>query len=280
MTSFMFTLFGAADKPCEFLLSPKDDGDSSDAGNLGWAWTNRSGGEWLALAAVLVTSVLALYGRAICRDSPLATLVGLIGLIGLVGGDKEEEPSQAVNGQKLKEENATHAVVDAAQAPAPGTPIESISGASVDSVPEVSVEGISEKSVENGPEVAVGGGAFNGGLTARGIADGVVIGDLLAVETNGVKLYCQEHVTVENENVFGGQVSVDKAGIDGEDTPTGEVMTSDVSSEEARDEEVDGGSHDGLTEATEGKETAGELLLEHAAVAAEKRSNQACRMAR
>lgn len=270
MTYFMFPFFVAADKPCEFLLSPKDDGDSADAGNLGWAWANRSGGEWLALAAVLVTSVLALYGRAICRDSPLATLVGLVGV------DKEEEPSPAVNGRKLKEENGTHAAVDAARALAPGTPIESVSGASVDNAPEVSVEGVSEEYVENAPEISVGRGA----LTARGIADGVAIGDLLAVETNGVKLYCQEEVTVENENVFGGQVSVNKAGIDGEDTPTGEVMTSDISSEEARDGEVDGGSSDGSTQATEGKETAGELLLEHVAVASGKMSNQACRTAR
>lgn len=275
MTCLAFPLLVAADKPCEFLLSPKDDADNADAGNFRWAWANRSGGEWLALAAVLVTTVLALYGRAICRDSPLGPAGGLVGLVGLVGAEKEEEPSQVANSQKRKEEDGTHAVVDAAQTPAPGTPVASVSGASVDIVPEVSVEGISGKSVENGPEVSVGRvstrEALNGGLTARGVADGVVIGDLSTVETNGINLSCQQDVTVEN--AFGGQVSTDKAGIDGEDTPTGEAMTSDVSSEEVRDGEVDGGSSDGLTEATEAKETGGKLLLDH--VAAEKLPNQA-----
>lgn len=277
MTCLVSPSLVAADKPCEFLLSPKDDADNADAGNLRWAWANRSGGEWLALAAVLVTTVLALYGRAICRDSPLGPVGGLVGLVGLVGAEKEEEPSQAVDDQKLKEENGTHAVVDAGQTPAPGTPVENVSGASVDIVPEVSVEGISGKSIDNGPEVSVGRvstrEALNGGLTARGVADGVVIGDLSTVETNGINLSCQQDVTVEN--AFGGQVSTDKAGVDvdGEDTPTGEVMTSDVSSEEVRDGEVDGGSSDGLTEATEPKKTGGKLLLDHGP--AEKSSNQA-----
>ncbi|CAM9817171.1 unnamed protein product [Laminaria digitata] len=254
---------GFADKPCEFLLSPKDDADNAaDKGTWGWAWANRSGGEWLALAAVLVATVLALYGRAICRDSPLSTLVGLLGL---VGAEKEEEPSPTVNGEKLKGENGTHAVVDAAQKTALGTSVETGSEGSVENTSKASVERVSGGPVDTFHKVSVEGvstgegEAFNGGITTGGIAGGVVFEDLSSVEGNGVKLSFQEEGTVDN--AFAGRVSADKAalmdGIDGEDTPTGEVMTSDVSSEEVQDGEVDGGPIGFLT--AEGKETGGRL---------------------
>lgn len=231
---------------------------------MGWAWANRSGGEWVALAAVLVTTVLALYGRAICRDSPHGTIAVRETIAALVRAEKEEEPAAPVNGQKVKEGNGTHAVVDAAQAPAPGTsvdnvseaPVESISGEIVENVPELSVERVSTGKVGERGEV-------NDGLTARGIADGVVIRDLSSVETNGLKLSCQEEVTVENS--LGRQVWTDKAAVGDEDTPTGEVMTSDVSSEEVRDGELGGGSSHGLSEVAQGKEASGKLYLDRMA---------------
>lgn len=247
----------SADKPCQFLLSSKDDGGKPEAGYLG-----RSGGGWVALAAVLVTTALALYGRNICRDSPLD------------GAEKEEpSPSPAVNGQqpkekvigqkqeqdiaigeKRKEENGSHEEENGSHEEENGSHAL-VGGGSIESVSEGSVEhAVSGVSVDNVPEAPFGrvstgrvgvervsiqgvgeGETVHGEITAGDAADGVVNGDLSSVEANDVKISCQE-ATVEN-SPGGQEVSTDKPVVDSEDTPTGEVMTSDVSSEEVRDGE-------------------------------------------
>lgn len=286
MRLFHYPLSLAADKPCKFLLSSKDDGENPDAGYLG-----RGGGGWVALAAVLVTTALALYGRTICRDSPL-----------LIGGtEKQEEPSPSpavigqkpkeenvigqkqkeenvvgqkqteenVIGRKRKEENRTHAVVGGAlvESASEESVEHAVSGVPVENVPEAPVERVSTggAGVEGVSAGGVGEGeADNGEITAGDIAEGVVNGDLSNIEANDVKISCQEVVTVDNS--FGGQeVSTDKAVMDSEDTPTAEVMTSDVSSEGVRDVEVDGIEECGLASdeaQTQGKNMCGKLVVD------------------